>query len=135
MQEEEPSVSEILSSIRQVLSKEAEALSNGAVREFDEESFDVFPEKRKIDKTTLNDFIVELTPQMRINNESLLSAETTFKTQAALEKLNQLKSNDMFKPQVEAELKPMLREWLNIHLPEIVERIVTQEVKRLINKS
>lgn len=134
MQEEEPSVSEILSSIRQVLSKEAEALNNGTIREFDEDSFDVFPETKKAEKKSLDDFIVELTPQMRISSESLLSAETTLKTQAALNKLNNLKSDSIFKPQVEAELKPMLREWLNAHLPEIVERIVTQEVRRLINK-
>ena len=134
MKEQEPTVTEILSSIRQVLSKEAEALNtSGSVHEFNEESFDAFPHK-KIDKESLDDFIVELTPQMRINNESLLSVETALKTQAALEKLNQFKAASAFKPQVEADLKPMLREWLNAHLPEIVERIVTQEVRRLIDK-
>ena len=32
-------------------------------------------------------------------------------------------------------LTPMLREWLDAHLPEIVERVVEQEVKKLARRA
>ncbi len=136
MQEEEPSVSEILSSIRQVLSKEAEALNSSKTFEeplFVEQSVSS-PRLEQRNTSGLQDFVVELTPQMRISNESLLSAETSLKTQAAFERLHQFKNDQPLKAQVDSELRPLLREWLNANLPAIVERVVTQEVRRIINK-
>lgn len=129
MQEEELSVSEILSSIRQVLSKEAEALNNRVEKP-------VTP-SLSMDKPVLEEkkvkepVVLELTPTMRVKSESLLSASTTIKTQAALEKLNQIK-NVNTNWDLEKEVKPLLIAWLDAHLPEIVEKVVSQEVKRII---
>ncbi len=124
MQEEELSVSEILSSIRQVLSKEAEALNNKVEKP-------VKPSLKEEPIVKEDAPVLELTATMRVQNESLLSASTTQKTQAALEKLNQLKSiQSSF--DLEKEVQPLLIAWLDAHLPEIVEKIVSQEVKRII---
>lgn len=133
MQEEELSVSEILSSIRQVLSKEAEALDTAAAQISTDKSSDSLSTEKE-NQEDLNDFVIELTPQMRVNNESLLSPETVSKAQAAFDKINQVKSGNTCESHLEADLKPILREWLNKHLTEIVERVVTQEVRRLIDK-
>ena len=129
MQEEELSVSEILSSIRQVLSKEAEALNNRVEKP-------VTP-SLSLDTPVLEEpkakepVVLELTPTMRVQSESLLSASTTIKTQAALEKLKQIKTvNPSW--DLEKEVKPLLIAWLDAHLPEIVEKVVSQEVKRII---
>lgn len=129
MQEEELSVSEILSSIRQVLSKEAEALNNRVEKP-------VTP-SLSVDTPVLEEpkakepVVLELTPTMRVQSESLLSASTTIKTQAALEKLKQIKTvNPSW--DLEKEVKPLLIAWLDAHLPEIVEKVVSQEVKRII---
>lgn len=142
MQEEELSVSEILSSIRQVLSKEAEALNSELDK--NQQTADkkaepllkaptvIAPQSKSLVPQKEEAFVLELTPQMRVNNGSLLSAETALKTQSALEKLNQLKSINLSK-QVENDLKPILQDWLNANLPQIVEKIVTQEVRRIIN--
>lgn len=139
MLEEEPSVSEILSSIRQVLSKEAEALNTNAPRpDFEDDGMDemdtfpILPQERQKEAPT-EEFIVELTPQMRLNSESLLSQETALKAQAALEKLNSVRLPQIPQATLENEMRPLLRAWLNAHLPEIVERVVTQEVRRVIN--
>lgn len=124
MQEEQQSVADILSSIRTVLSREAEtlktdvsAISTPSIQPIHEEN------------------VFELTPQMQVSKGTLVTPQTVMKTQASLEKLNQIKSQPQngLTNSVEEQLKPMLQEWLNTHLPDIVERIVTQEVKRIIN--
>ena len=129
MQEEELSVSEILSSIRQVLSKEAEALNNRVEKPVTPSLSADTPvlEEPKAKEPV----VLELTPTMRVQSESLLSASTTIKTQAALEKLKQIKTvNPSW--DLEKEVKPLLIAWLDAHLPEIVEKVVSQEVKRII---
>lgn len=129
MQEEELSVSEILSSIRQVLSKEAEALGDAPTRQTKASTL----QKESINSAVLDKpSVLELTPTMRVKNESLLSATTALKTQAALEKLNQIKSLNT-NIELENEVKPLIVKWLDTHLPDIVERVVSQEVKRLIS--
>ena len=81
-----------------------------------------------------NDVVFELTPQMQVSQGTLVDSETALRTQAALNKLQAVKEESPIAGQVETVLRPMLREWLNANLPEIVERIVTQEVQRIINR-
>ncbi len=121
--QDEQSVSEILSSIRQVLSKEAAILKNDIASE---------TSKTVSDKAE-EEVVFELTPQMQVAQGTLIDSDTAVRTQAALDKLNAVQPKEPMKAQVEAELRPMLREWLNANLPDIVERIVTQEVQRIIN--
>ena len=128
MQEEELSVSEILSSIRQVLSKEAEALNSEIVKT---KTAPVPMVKEKETPQIKEASVLELTPQMRVAQNSLLSAETALKTQASLEKLNQIKEANL-QVNVENALEPMLQDWLNKNLPDIVEQIVTREVRMLM---
>ncbi len=124
MQEEPQSVADILSSIRTVLSREAETLKT-----------DVSTVQKPTIQPIQEEAIFELTPQMQVSKGTLITPQTVMKTQASLEKLNQIKpqANNGLTNSVEEQLKPMLQEWLNTHLPDIVERIVTQEVKRIIN--
>ena len=124
MQEEPQSVADILSSIRTVLSREAETLKT-----------DVSNVQKPTIQPIQEEAIFELTPQMQVSKGTLITPQTVMKTQASLEKLNQIKpqANNGLTNSVEEQLKPMLQDWLNTHLPDIVERIVTQEVKRIIN--
>ncbi len=121
--QDEQSVSEILSSIRQVLSKEAATLKN-----------DIAVENKGVSTPCADeDVVFELTPQMQVVQGNLIDSDTAARTQVALNKLNMVKEQTPLNTQIEAELRPMLREWLNANLPDIVERIVTQEVQRIIN--
>ncbi len=121
--QDEQSVSEILSSIRQVLSKEAATLKN-----------DIAVENKGVSTPcTDEDVVFELTPQMQVVQGNLIDSDTAARTQVALNKLNMVKEQTPINTQIESELRPMLREWLNANLPDIVERIVTQEVQRIIN--
>lgn len=126
MQEEELSVSEILSSIRQVLAKETDAL-NAEISK-DNVGFTktnkpqvmkpIIPAKRE-------EVVLELTPQMRISNEQIFTTDNQFKVQKS-----------QFLEQVEAtdKTEAYIKAWLAENLPSVVEKIVTQEVRRLINK-
>ena len=115
---DEQSVAEILSSIRQVLSREAATLNANTIP--------IQPVREEV---------YELTPQMQLSAGRLVTPQTAMKTQAALEQLNAVKANHMgVQQQVEQDLRPFLQEWLNKNLPDIVEKIVREEVQRIINK-
>lgn len=118
MQEEEQTIADILSSIRQVLSKEAEALD----REI--------PVQRKKQQ----DDVFELTEQMRLSQNGLVTPQTAIKTQASFDKLSAFKETNENTILLK-ELKPLLQAWLNEHLPDIVEDVVTREVRRIINRN
>ena len=118
--QEEQSVAEILSSIRQVLSREAATLNAGVATPIQ----------------PVREEVYELTPQMQLSAGRLVTPQTAMKTQAALEGLNAIKtSKPITQNQVEQDLRPFLQDWLNTHLPDIVERIVREEVQRIINKN
>ena len=117
--EQEQSVAEILSSIRQVLSREAETLNTNTAN--------IHPVREEV---------YELTPQMQLSAGRLVTPQTEMKTQAVLEQLNTVKSTNIdLQQQTEQDLRPFLQEWLNTHLPDIVEKIVREEVQRIINKN
>ena len=118
--QQEQSVAEILSSIRQVLSREAATLNTTNTTQIQ----------------PVRDDVYELTPQMQLSAGRLVTPQTEMKTQAALEQLNALKPvHSTTQDQVEQSLRPFLQDWLNKNLPDIVERIVREEVQRIINKS
>jgi hypothetical protein len=55
---------------------------------------------------------------------------------AVADSIDRLKSAlaDDTAARIEAVLRPMLREWLDQNLPQMVERIVRQEIERLVNR-
>ncbi len=116
MQEEEPTVSDILSSIRQVLSKEA-TRTDAEPQPFYGES------------------VMELTPAMRC--DGLVSETAASQTRQAMQKLSDVKTTGLTlsQDQVESELRPLLKDWLDAYLPRIVEDVVTREVRRVMSSN
>ncbi len=115
MPEEEPSVSDILSSIRQVLSKENNRTGSEP-------------------QPFYGDNVVELTPAMRC--DGLVSETAAVQTRQALQKLADVKPMglSLSSVQVETELRPLLKEWLDANLPAIVEDVVAREVRRVMTR-
>jgi cell pole-organizing protein PopZ len=78
-------------------------------------------------------------------DEGLISAEAAKASAQALARLTRAGSADERKTPAGANvtmekfltdmLTPLLREWLDRHLPEIVERVVEQEVKKLARRA
>lgn len=146
MEQKEPSMEEILSSIRRILSNEE---VDGNV----------------LEKTTQNvsdgdvavqaPQVVELTEEMMIqnqntdsrsgteeNNDALISEPTAKATADSLSELTKVieQEKEQVQPETSLEavvrsvLKPYLKEWLDMHLPEIVEKVVQREVRRVIDR-
>jgi len=77
--------------------------------------------------------------------DSLLSSESASATAAAFKKIQpaeqpivttpsaQFRSGICVEDLVMESLKPMLKQWLDMNLPNIVERIVEREIKKLVD--
>ncbi len=156
METKEPSMEEILSSIRRILSHEESAMSADESLK-SSVSADAFAHEQKPTSD-----VMELTSDMLLDNIDakkaplassvstvpddmvLLSEEAM---QASADKLNafarQLSpsvkedkkpESDALEELVGRLLKPYLKEWLDAHLPSMVEQIVQREVQRLVDK-
>ncbi len=79
------------------------------------------------------------TPRAR-SEEAILSERAAQATRGSLDALSklivrpQVSGSDTLEALVRDMLRPMLSDWLDAHLPEIVERIVQREVERLTKR-
>lgn len=161
----EPSMEEILSSIKRIIAEEGEALGKSVSRATarakvkqpsSEESDELFEdESQDVDG---GEGILELTnavapdanqseimtpvaqPQSEgeeKTEKTILSDETASATRHSLSALSALliRSDDSSPKTLEGlvrdMLRPMLREWLDANLPELVEKMVSKEIARL----
>ncbi|MBO7244123.1 MAG: DUF2497 domain-containing protein [Alphaproteobacteria bacterium] len=129
MQEEEMSVSEILSSIREVLSKEVkDEFAEITTKTIPDRPIEQMPaESVKPPVFHQSDIVLELTPQMRVEKDSFLPLNASLSG-------NKSACQPVCAPEgIEANLQPMMQAWLDKNLPEIVEKVVAREVKRLFS--
>lgn len=79
-------------------------------------------------------------PTVEATSESIVSRETAAATRAPLEALTRM----MIKPDTNSEgtleglvremLRPMLREWIDANLPNMVEDMVAREIAKIMNQ-
>lgn len=113
-EDQEMSMNEILASIRQVLSDEIPADTD----KLDEEMEDIFV----------------LTPAMRCPDTTAQNIQQKMKL--VLNKLAEQKqtlSADEYKNLVNSEIRPLLIDWMNQHMPDLIEQTVDAEIKKLLN--
>ena len=164
MYEQEPTVNDILSSIRQILSNKIEDGNNNeaSANTVNEPSVDAVDEQEQALMQATDVYV--LMPDMRVAQANKApSVESTVSGTNNLS--HNAVSNDMpyeqpivfdaqmdvdettisetqpqtmamqNMPHVQAdEVKPLIQEWLDKNLPVLVERIVTEEVRRIFNK-
>ena len=147
MEQKEPSMEEILSSIRRILSNEE--VDGDALKKVTQNVSDG-------DIPVQASQVVELTEDMMIQNQNtnapeaaeqtndaLISEPTAKATADSLSELTKVieQEKEQIQPETSLEavvrsvLKPYLKEWLDAHLPEIVEKVVQREVRRVIDRS
>lgn len=123
---------------------------------FDDSSDSSFKEdmnsKKKKAKAGIGDIaegenILELTSIVRAgdgfnNKDTLLSEETASKAKSEIDKFaSTLKETNYSKDAIPFEavlnklMLPLMRSWFDANLPQIVERVVEQEIKKIIPKS
>lgn len=146
----EPSMEEILSSIRRVMAREdAEGTTptprrQKAVESTDEQPFPMV----RVDEDDAGDDVLELSETSAAVEDAAIVSEDS--ANAASESLNALnaavaQNQTAAKPDmivgggsldamVRDMIRPMLKEWLDANLPHIVEDMVAEEIARIARK-
>lgn len=128
--QQDPSMEEILASIKRVIAEDSRAPAS-ASRLRRTPSPEPVPSEE--DVLELDDPVSEAS--------GLLSSDAAAASRERLAALSALRQREMpaetgaLEAVVREMLKPMLKEWLDEHLPEIVEQLVTREIARITGRS
>ncbi|MEY3658572.1 MAG: hypothetical protein RLZZ561_408 [Pseudomonadota bacterium] len=131
---QEPSMEEILSSIKKIIAEDDGRAQPASKTRSRAASSDAAAPSADAD-----DAILELTEA--VGMEQIVSADAAAASRQALSSLSRLivkpdiAGADTLEGLVREMLKPMLKDWLDAHLPEIVERVVAQEVARITGQA
>ena len=139
--QQDPSLEEILASIKRVIAEDGRvAAASGAAARAPRRDSQVEsappPREEPEDVLELDDPMGE--------SEGLLSADTAAASRQKLAALSALRDRGEAAPAdgdgpleavVREMLRPMLKDWLDQHLPELVEQLVTREIARITGKS
>lgn len=121
----DPSMEEILASIKRVISEEAPSAA---------------PVRSRIrSSASEEEDVLELSHPLDGGEESLVSQNVASASRGKLAALAELRRTEggasggdgPLERVVREMLKPMLRDWLDRHLPEIVEELVQREIQRI----
>jgi len=148
----EPSMEDILASIKRIIAEDVE--SGGPVRarrraapppeevvdeddvlELSEEAPE--PVAAAEPAPAADPVPMPMSPPVAVAPETIVSAETAEASRAPLDTLSRLvvkpetAGADTLEGLVREMLRPMLREWLDQHLPELVESMVAKEIARI----
>ena len=130
----EPSMEEILSSIKKIIAEDDGRAQPAPKARSRAASSDAAAPSADADDTVL-----ELTEAVVV--EQIVSADAAAASRQALSSLSRLivkpdiAGADTLEGLVREMLKPMLKDWLDAHLSEIVERVVAQEVARITGQA
>ena len=149
----EPSMEEILSSIKRIIAEDSEAsLSPPRSRRAavvqpvadplpEPSSDDDEPEVLELTETVASEAAAEETVVPVIEAKpTLVSDKTAEASRSSLAALSALvvkpdvTGSDTLEGMVREMLKPMLAEWLESRLPDVVERMVAQEIRRITDR-
>ena len=131
---QEPSMEEILSSIKKIIAED-----DGRAQPAPKARSRAASSDAAAPSADADDAILELTEAVVV--EQIVSADAAAASRQALSSLSRLivkpdiAGADTLEGLVREMLKPMLKDWLDAHLPEIVERVVAQEVARITGQA
>jgi cell pole-organizing protein PopZ len=127
----EPSMEEILASIKRVIAEDGRAAARPARG------------SRPAEAPPPEDDVLELSNPIGEPATPLVSPDAAAASRQSLAALSALRERSdapaaagdgPLEAVVREMLKPMLKEWLDIHLPEIVEQLVAREVARITGR-
>lgn len=133
----EPSMEDILSSIKKIIAEDDAKAAPAKTRGRAERAAASPAE-------AADDSVLELTqnaPDAGDESDAIVSPDAAAASRLALSNLSRLivkpevSGSDTLEGLVRELLKPMLKDWLDAHLPAIVERVVAQEVARITGQS
>jgi uncharacterized protein len=144
----EPSMEEILSSIKKIIAEDSgkpivlpKKHAASSRRSEPEETAQVKNNDVMTDSAKTEETVLELTEDhhepLALTSEEIVSKSTEQVSRSALVSLSKMvvktdpANPDTLEGLVRDMLRPMMKEWLDAHLPEVVERVVAQEVARI----
>jgi hypothetical protein len=130
---QEPSMEEILASIKRVIAEDGRTAPRPARGSRPAEA--LAPEE---DVLELRDAIGEPVSPL-VSEDAAAASRQSLAALSALKERGDVPSpvpggDGPLEAVVREMLKPMLKEWLDIHLPEIVEQLVAREVSRITGR-
>lgn len=153
----EPSMEEILSSIKRIIAEEGDAAVSTRTRRGGRAGITPTPAPRDVDEVLeLHETIADELPALPQEKpmpmgsptppeparavDPILSDRAAEATRGPLEALSRMvvkpevAGSDTLEGVVRELLKPMLRDWLDSHLPQIVESMVAKEISRITGR-
>jgi cell pole-organizing protein PopZ len=142
----EPSMEDILSSIKRIIAEEGDVSASARARRAAKpaaapDSPTEAEEEERDEVLELSDPVPTPRPDAKLTSqgrrEQILSEQAAQASRGALESLSRLvvkpevTGSDTLQGLVESMLRPMLRDWLDAHLPELVEKMVAREITRI----
>ena len=128
----EPSMEEILSSIKMIIAEDNAKAAPAPRQRSRAEPSPLAPAKERPEA------VLDLTEDADASTATpIMSSDALAASRQALSNLSQLivkpesAGSDTLEGLVRELLKPMLKDWLDAHLPALVERVVAQEVARI----
>jgi len=122
----EQSMEDVLSSIKRIISADVEAARR-------------FPKPSAVAPAEEEEDILELGEAPAAAAKGIVSGKAAKASKAALAALDSVKLDpnagaNTMDGLVREMLKPMLKDWLDANLPDLVERVVAREVARIIGR-
>lgn len=145
----EPSMEEILSSIKRIIAEEGEEAVQAAPRRARADSPKIAPARPAVEEVLeLTDEVAEdeampapkAAPKTAAADETILSVESEVAARHSLSTLSSMLvtprdgGDNTLDGLVRAMLKPMLKEWLDARLPALVEEMVAKEIARITGR-
>ncbi|MCM8730238.1 DUF2497 domain-containing protein [Hephaestia sp. GCM10023244] len=147
----EPSMEDILSSIKRIIAEEGDVTASAKARRATRGTAKHAPaaaDEHDHDQDEAHEEVLELSdpvptpkPDSRLasqgRREQILSEQAAQASRGALASLSKLivkpevAGSDTLQAMVEDMLRPMLRDWLDANLPELVEKMVAREITRI----
>jgi cell pole-organizing protein PopZ len=145
----EPSMEDILSSIKRIIAEEGEAAPAPRQKKPIRPAALAARAAAAPDSAQDDDEILELSDPVPASkpvkpsraDDDILSRQTADASRGALEALSRLvvkpdtAGSDTLEGLVREMLRPMLREWLDANLPELVEQMVAREIARITGQA
>ncbi len=144
-QEGEPSVEEILESIKKVIARDNREAAQAERRRRETEGVMQLPAEEDEDEAEADVLDLGQAGEEMVEDEALTNADAADAMRQSLAALSML-AEPSAPPQivrsgetsleglVREMLRPMMAQWLDAHLPEIVERLVKAEIARIAGK-
>lgn len=135
----EPSMEEILSSIKKIIAEDDAKAPPPKPRARASERAVPVTAPAAAEETVLE--LTENVPEDKTQAAPIVSADALAASRQALANLSRLvvkpdvSGSDTLEGLVRDMLKPMLKDWLDAHLPGIVEQVVAQEVARITGQA